>query len=118
MKFTYYKDKEHIIKNGHKFKDSVVNCSEDYSKNTLEIHKKLWQHAKTAKETLSYQDEQIKTIKYFKITYRRVVLTYTTDKNNPTAPTFIKSFTLKHIQENSKWYLPSQRNTYNHVLQN
>ena len=117
-KFTYYKDKEHIIKNGRKFKNSTVNCSEDYSKNTLEIHKKIWQHAKAAKETLSCEEGQIKTIKYFKVTYRRVMLTYTTNKNNPEAPVFVKSFSLKHIQENSKWYLPPQRNTYTHVMPN
>ena len=118
VKFTYFKDKEHIIKNGRKFKDTVVNCSEDYSKNTLEIHKKLWQHAKTAKESLSCQEGQTKTIKYFKVTYRRVVLTYTTNKNNPMAPVFNRTFSLKHIQENSKWYLPPQRDTYTHLHPN
>ena len=116
VRFTYYKDKEEIIRNGRKFRDSNVNVSEDFSKNTLEIHRKLLRHAKAAQETLACQSGQEKTIKRIKITYRRVVLTYTTNRNNASAPVFVKSFDLKHIESNSKWYMPSQRSTYSQVL--
>ena len=115
VKFTYYKDKEHIIRNGHKFKNSVANCSEDFSRNTLEIHKELRQHAKAAQEKISCNEGEINTIKHFKVTYRRVVLTYTANKNNPSAPVFTRSFSLKYIRDNTKWYMPPKRNTYSQV---
>ena len=115
VKFTYYKDKEHIIKNGHKFKNTIVNCSEDFSKLTLGIHRELRQHAKNAQEVMAGQEGGINTIKNYKVTYRRVVLTYTTNRNNPAAPVFVRSFTLNYIQDNKKWYLPPKRDTYSHV---
>ena len=115
VKFTYYKDKEHIIKNGHKFKNSIVNCSEDFSKLTLGIHRELRQHGKNAQEVMAGQEGGINTIKSYKVTYRRVVLTYTTNRNNPAAPVFVRSFTLNYIQDNKKWYLPPKRDTYSHV---
>ena len=116
VRFTYYKDKEEIIRNGRKFRDSVVNVSEDFSKNTLEVRRKLLRHAKAAQETLACQNDQEKAIKHIKIAYKRVVLTYSTNKNNASAPVFVKSFDLKYIEANSKWFIPSQRTTYSQVL--
>ena len=115
VKFTYYRDKEHIIKNGHKFKNSVINCSEDFSKITLGMHKELRQEAKKAQEIMSQQEGEITMIKSYKVTYRRVVLTYTTNRNNQSAPVFIRSFSLNYIQNNKKWYIPPKRDTYSQV---
>ena len=104
VKFAYYKQKEKIIRSGQKLKACPINVSEDFSKETLAIHKELWKHGKDAKE-FRYNDN-LKAIKYFKITYRRLVLTYTTNKNSSTASTFTRSFSLDHIQQNQNWFVP------------
>ena len=104
VKFTYFKDKQDIIMNAHKLKGTLVGVSEDYAKATLEVHKKLVQHAKDAKET-KFSDP-VKAIVNFKVTYRRVLVTYTTCKTDPHARKFTKSFSLQNILDNSKWYIP------------
>lgn len=108
VKFSYYKQKEKIIKNGIKFKHCPINVSEDYSKDTLQTHSKLYNYGKEAKE--KFIDDKL-GIKYHKVTYRRLVLTYTTDKNKTDAKTFTKSFSLKDIQSNNKWFVPPKHNT-------
>ena len=108
VKFSYYKQKEKIIKNGIKFKNCPINVSEDYSKETLQMHAKLRNYGKEAKEH-SFIDNT-KAIKYYKVTYRRLVLTYTTDKNKTDATTFVRYFSLKDIQENSNWFVPPTQN--------
>ena len=104
VKFTYYRDKQDIIKNAHKLKGTQVGVSEDYSKATLDVHKSLVQHAKDAKEN-KYSDA-VKAIVNFKVTYRRVLITYTTCKTDPHAKKFTRSFSLDDIQGNSRWYIP------------
>ena len=105
VKFSYYKQKERIIKSGHKFKDCPINVSEDYSKDTLQLHKKLRGCGKDAKETL-FNDNKL-AIKHYKVTYRQLVLTYTTDKSKTDARTFTRYLTLKDITENpGTWFVP------------
>ena len=105
-RITYYKDKEAIIANGRKFKDSGVAVSEDYSKLTLAIHQELRQHARQAQGELDTQPGQQKAIINYKVTYRRLVLTYTTNKGNPDAVKFTRSFSPQYISTNNKWYMP------------
>ena len=49
-KFAYYKQKENILRNGYKFKKSPINLSEDYSKETLHVHRELRKYGNQAKE--------------------------------------------------------------------
>ena len=114
VRFSFYKDKEHVIKNGKLLKGSEVIVREDFSRITLDIHKELRDHAIRAKNALESNTEQNKLISYFKITYRRVVLTYKS-KDNPDSQTFTRSFSLQHIKSNINWFLPPLRPTYNNV---
>ena len=111
-RFTYFKDKDHIIKNGRKFKGTRVAVSEDFSKLTLSIHQELRTQAQKAQGELSTQPGQLKAIINYKVTYRRLLLTYTTNKNNPAAPKFTRSFSPNYISNTKKWFMPSDRNTY------
>ena len=104
VRFSYFKDKQHIIMNGRKFKGTNIGVSEDYSKQTLEVHRQLNNHAREAKE-IKFSDP-VKSIKHYKITYRRAVLTYSTDKTNTNARTFTRSFSLEDILKNNQWYIP------------
>ena len=111
VRFTYFKDKQDIIKNGKKLKDCSINMSEDFSKATIEIHKKLRKVAKDAKEfKFSHPNMAITN---FKVTYRRVILTYTTNKAVKTAPTFNRGFSLPYIEGNNNWFIPQDRNGAN-----
>ena len=112
VKFSYFKQKEKIIKSGIKFKNSSINVSDDYSKDTLLIHSKLRNYGKDAKENL-FRDNKM-AITYYKITYRRLALIFTTNKNDSDARKFTKSFSLKDIQENPNWFIPKQQNNANH----
>ena len=119
VRFCFFKDKQYIIANGRNLKDCKVNISEDYSKITLDEHKMLRKHGQNAKETLASQENE-KAITFYKVAYKRLIVTYTTNRHKADAPKFTKSFTLNHINDNSLWYLPpknrdSQRNTYHKV---
>ena len=111
VRFTYFKDKQDIIRNGTKLRDCNINMSEDFSKATIDIHKKLRREAKEAKE-LKFNHASL-AITNFKVTYRRVTLTYTTNKSMKTANTFIKSFSLRDIESNINWYVPQERKASN-----
>ena len=108
VKFSYFKQKELIIKNGSKFRNCHINVSEDYSKDTLNVHSQLRRHGKDAKENLF--NDPVKVIKNFKVGYRRLVLTYSTNKDDPAARTFTRSLSLEDIAGNTNWYIPPQRN--------
>ena len=112
VRFTYFKDKESIILNGRKFKGTRVAVSEDFSKLTLSIHQDLRRQAQKAQGELDSQHGQQKAITHYKVTYRRLLLTYTTNKNNPTATKFTRSFSPDYISKNKDWYMPLERNTY------
>ena len=114
VRFSFFKDKELIIKSGRLFKGCEVTASEDFSKMTLEIHKQLRSHAKEAQSTLESTAGQNISIVHHRVTYRRVILTYK-NKNGPSLPTFTRSFTLQYINSNKKWYLPPSRTTYSNV---
>ena len=116
-RFCFYKDKQSVLQNGKLFKNCEITAREDFSKKTVSIHKQLHKHAIDAKEAFNNSDDntQGKAIKHFKILYRRVLVTYTTNRNVPTAPTFSKSFNLQHISNNKYWYVPATRTTYSNV---
>ena len=97
-------NKQHIIMNGRRFRGTNIGVSKDYSKQTLEVHRQLKNQAWEAKE-IKFSDP-VKSIKHYKITYRRAVLTYSTDKSNPAAKTFTRSFSLEDMSKNSQWYIP------------
>ena len=105
VRLTYFKDKETIIRNGKKLQGCPISVSEDFSKPTLAIHRQLRQHAKEAKE-YKFTDPT-KAILNYRTTYKRVLLTYTTDKSKTTSKTFTKSFSLQDILQNPTWYVPS-----------
>ena len=106
VRFSYFKDKQHIILNRGKLRGLDIRVSEDFSKATVLIHKQLGSFAKNAKNT--YED-QYKAITKYTIQYKRVVLTYTTDKRNENSRTFTRSFNLKDIQDNNKCFIPRDR---------
>ena len=114
VRFSFYKDKELVIKNGYLFKGSEVNVSEDFSKLTIDMHKQLRTHAKNAQNTLQNDTSQTLSIVHFKTTYRRVVIKYR-NGNNATSPTFTKSFSLNYINTNKNWFIPPTRTTYSNI---
>ena len=69
VKFTSYKDKEYVMNNKTKLEGKPIFINEDYSKNTVDIHKKLLAKAKAAKE----ENKMIE--KYF-LNYKSITLTY------------------------------------------
>ena len=112
VRFTYFKDKQVIIRNGNKLRECNINMSEDFSKATIDIHKKLRREAKEAKE-VKFNHPNL-AITNFKVTYRRVILTYTTNKAIKTANTFNRSFSLRDIESNINWFVPQERKASNH----
>ena len=50
-KLTFYKDKEILLQNGKLLKGCPIRMSEQYSKVTTDIHSKLFQACKSAKES-------------------------------------------------------------------
>ena len=104
--FSYFKQKQEIIKNGARFRDCPINVSEDFSRETLDEHKKLRSHGDKAKQT--YVNET-KSIKHYKVTYRCLVVTYSVKRPNQTPTSFVKSFTLRDIMRNpDSWFIPSE----------
>ena len=102
--FSYFKQKQEILRNGIKFKTVSINFSEDFSRETLEEHKKLFKFGTHAKE--SFIDGS-RSIKYFKVAYKRLLVTYNTNKKNPNSTTFVKSYTLRDIEYNPEnWFVP------------
>ena len=99
-KFTYYKDKELVLKNSYKLKNSPFNISEDFSKTTLAIRSELVTKAKIARNNCEH-------IKSFRVNYRRLVMKY---ENPTTKNTFFRGFNLSDISSNPAWYIPRFRN--------
>ena len=96
IRCTYYKDKEWIINNKYKLRDSGVTVSEDYSRQTAAIQKELYQKGKAAKNAYSL-------ITKFHVNYKYVSLVYEvghgTDKK-----LFRKHFNLSDINKSADWY--------------
>ena len=94
VKFTYYKQKQGILANGKLLKHVPANMSEDYSKATLDIHRKLIEIAKESKK-------KNPNITSHKLTYRRI----TFRGQSPGSDRFIgRSFSLRDIEEDPHWY--------------
>ena len=96
VKMTTFKDKQYILRNSFKLKDSKMNVSEDYSKATLDLHRRLVKEGKAAKEYAS------SPVKSFRITYRRISLKYEDSHNKQE---YFKSFSLDDIMSNPQdWF--------------
>ena len=106
VNFAYYKQKQAIILNGVKFKNSHINVSEDFSKETIEVHKKLRDYGKIAKNNFK---DPVKQLIGYKVTYRRLVVTYLADINDSDNRKFTKSFNLDYIMNNPNWFKPQVR---------
>ena len=102
VRATFYKDKVHILENANRFRDTPYSVAEDFSKETLGIRRQLVAQAKTAKLKCS-------GIKYFKLKYKTLVLTY---ENPDTEKTFYKSFNIHDVLNNTYWYMPNARNQH------
>ena len=100
VRVTFFKDKEHILKNANRFKDSQYSVSEDFSKPTLNIRQQLISAAKSAKDKCG-------PIKSFKINYRRLVVKYC---NPETEKIFHKGFGISEVVNNPYWYIPNPCN--------
>ena len=94
--FANFKQKEYIIKNAKRFSNSCVNVCEDYSRQTLALHRQLVGYGKFAKE-------KSELITHYKIQYRRLILTY---HNKDSDKTFVRGFNLKDINNHLNWYVP------------
>ena len=64
-KFLDYKEKEEVMRRRYKLKDTTYSVREDFSKETVEIRKKLWDQVKKLRE-----DGKYAVIKYDKIVTR------------------------------------------------
>ena len=53
-KLLNYNEKEEIMKQAFKLKDTSIYTREDYSKETIPIHKKLWEEVKNLRKTVKY----------------------------------------------------------------
>ena len=106
VKFTYFKQKNLIIASGNKFRHSHVNVSEDFSRETLGIHKELHYHGKQAKEAFN---DPIKSLVHYKVSYKRLVVTYRANKSDSNSRTFVKNFNLNYIQKNPGWFMPQMQ---------
>ena len=99
VKFTYFLEKEYIIRNSSKLYKSKVNVSEDYCRATLDIHKALAAKAKKAKE------EHV--IKNFQIRYKRVSVQLA---NSTTERPVYKTYDLQFIQNHpNDWFNQTPR---------
>ena len=67
-KLTFYKDKDILLQNGKLLKGSAIRMSEQYSKRTTEIHSKIFQSCKRAKESPG------STIDKFFVKYKHAVV--------------------------------------------
>ena len=99
-RFTFYKDKEDVYKQGFKLKNTPINMSEAFSKATLNIRSQLVMKAKLAKNNESM-------ITGFRVNYKRLVMKYT---NPATNVPFYRGFNLQEIQNNPYWYIPRKLN--------
>ena len=102
-KFSYFKQKDEIIKNGYKFRNTAINVSEDYSGETLKEHKLLREHGRNAAQVFS---NLMKSVIGYKVVYKRLLITYSVNKNKRDAKKFVKSFTLDYIMNNPYWFKP------------
>ena len=99
-RFTFYKDKEDVFKQGFKLKNTQVNMSEDFSKATLNVRSQLVMKAKLAKNNES-------SFTGFRVNYKRLVMKYISPATNGT---YYRGFNLHDIQNNPYWYIPRNSN--------
>ena len=94
VRFSYFKQKQSVIQGGSLLKNSPVNMSEDYSRTTIDIHKKLVDAAKAARQANS-------NIKSFKMLYRRVRVSAQIPGNEKFVS---KTFSVADINNDPNWY--------------
>ena len=89
-RLTFFKDKQTILKNGPKLKGTNISMSEQYSEQTVDLHKKLYTACKAAKSVENSPIERY----YVNYKYASVVLKSGERRN----------FNLEKIEGNVKWY--------------
>ena len=89
-KVTSYKDKETIKKNAAKLRGSRISMSEDYSAETQEIHKNLFNACKAAK------DREDSTVEKFYVNYKYASVHF----NNGIK----RNFNMSQIEKKRDWY--------------
>ena len=102
VKFTFYKGKEFVYRQGHRLRGYIENMSEDFSKSTLMEHKELAKFGKTAKDN--------NLIRGYRITYRRMSVQHTNPSD--TEKSFYKTYSLQFINKHAQsWYTFTDRDT-------
>ena len=102
-RFTHYKDKEAILRQSYKLKNTRYGIAEDFSKPTLQIRNELIAKGKAIRDQHDF-------VKGFKLKFTRLSLKY---ENPDNKNIFYRSFSLSDIQSNPNWYLPKFRNQPN-----
>ena len=99
VKFTFHKDKQHIIMNSKNMKDSSnkVSINEDFCAETIAVRKQLWQAAKSARDTYKHATYEITHVR---LAYLNVVLSYF---NHKTEKYITRSFSLRDTRSPG-WY--------------
>ena len=62
LKLSSYKDKNIILKNGKKLKGTGIYIYEDYSRETMELRKKLWEVVKRHRQNGKFSYLQYRTV--------------------------------------------------------
>jgi hypothetical protein len=95
VKFTFYRNKEHVLSQGYKLKGYREGMSEDFSKATLSEHKELAKYGKTAKDS--------NLIKGYRIKYRTISAQHVNPRD--VEKTFNKAYSLQFIKKNpDNWH--------------
>ena len=84
---------------GYKFKNTHINVREDFSGETMEVHKKLRDNGKSAKNNFTDPARQLMG---YKVTYQRLLITFYANSNDPNSKKFTKSLNLAYIMIKSQ----------------
>ena len=93
-KFTYHKQKEEVLAKGKCFKHVSANVSQDYSKATLDVHRKLLEATKEGKRKNS-------CIKSYRLQYRKIAVSA---QMSGSEKFITRSFSLDDMSNDTKWF--------------
>ena len=54
-------------------------------------------------------NDPIKSLVHYKVSYKRLVVTYRANKSDSNSRTFVKNFNLNYIQKNPGWFMPQMQ---------
>jgi hypothetical protein len=96
LKMSSHRAKQHILYNAKNLSGSNMNVSEDYSKDTVELHKILRARAKTA------YDKNDSNMVSYRVMYRKLSLRF---KDTTTHQEYTRMCTMRDINDKpAKWY--------------